>query len=70
MKYFKIGDRVTRSIYMDDGTWRIKGDSCLPGPQKHGTVINIIKDAESKMYDLVYVRFDDNSIKRYFQFEK
>ena len=37
-----IGDRVKREIYMDDGTWMKSGDNCLPGPLKHGTIINKI----------------------------
>lgn len=35
----KNGDRVTREVYMDDGTWARLGDKCLPqSPLRHGTV--------------------------------
>lgn len=49
------GERVTREIYMDDGTWRREGDKCLPGPLKHGTVIDRVKNRS----DAVLVRWDD-----------
>jgi hypothetical protein len=38
MKDFFIGDRVSREIYLDDGTWNELGDVCLPSPLKYGTV--------------------------------
>ena len=38
----KIGNRVTRPVYMDNGVWQKRGDSCLPeSPLLHGTVIEI-----------------------------
>ncbi|SRR6266446_5093296 len=42
---FEIGDRVTRLIFLDDGTWTREGDPCLArSPLKHGTVVNVRKD--------------------------
>lgn len=56
---WKIGDRVTRKKYMDDGTWNKLGDSCLDeSPLKHGT---IIKSDAGISRDAVVVRFDDGS---------
>jgi hypothetical protein len=35
-----LGMRVTRKVFMDDGTWSRYGDGCLNrSPLKHGTVI-------------------------------
>lgn len=35
------GDRVTRPIFMDDGTWVREGDTCLQrSPRRHGTVVD------------------------------
>ena len=34
-----LGSRVTRKVFMDDGTWRREGDDCLSrSPLKHGVV--------------------------------
>ena len=41
MSRFKVGDRVTRSLFLDDGTWARLGDSCLPGPMLHGKVTKV-----------------------------
>lgn len=47
-----LGATVTRPVYLDDGTWQQRGDECLPGPQRLGTVI---KD-EGRT---IVVRWDD-----------
>lgn len=37
---WNIGDRVTREVYLDDGTWTKRGDSCLKdSPLLHGEVV-------------------------------
>ena len=36
---FDTGDRVTRPVFMDDGTWDIEGDVCLArSPLRHGVI--------------------------------
>ncbi len=48
-----LGARVTRPIFMDDGTWMQHGDKCLPkSPLRRGLVIKI-EHAE------ITVRWDD-----------
>lgn len=47
-----LGACVTRPVYLDDGTWQQRGDECLPGPLRRGTVI---EDAGRT----VVVRWDD-----------
>ena len=59
MKRWKAGNRITRQIYLDDGTWQIKGDSCLSqSPLRHGEVLYV----EGRE---VIVRFDDGAIRKY-----
>lgn len=29
-----VGDRVSREVYMDDGTWQREGDACLDWQSK------------------------------------
>ena len=49
------GDRVTRTVYSDDGTWNREGDACLPfSPRYHGVVIRRSDERE----DEVFVVFD------------
>lgn len=63
MSKWKVGDRVTRMLFMDDGTWHKNGDECLKhSPLKHGQVI--ITDANVSR-DAVIVRFDDGSVGMY-----
>ena len=41
----RVGDHVTRPVYLDDDTWALKGDACLPrSPLKHGVVLRVQKD--------------------------
>jgi hypothetical protein len=59
---WRVGDRVKRRVFMDDGTWSRRGDSCLEeSPWNHGTVkeINPFRD------DKVVVVFDDGSERVY-----
>lgn len=54
------GVRVNREIFLDDGTWARKGDSCLAkSPLKHGTALR----CEGQ---LVVVRWDDGQEQSYF----
>lgn len=40
VRKWNAGDRVTRTVYSDDGTWQREGDACLPfSPRYHGVVI-------------------------------
>jgi len=56
---WKVGDRVSRAVYMDDGTWDRHGDSCLENsPLKSGTVI---KSDAGISRDAVIVRWDDGT---------
>lgn len=37
---FEIDQRVTRPLYMDDGTWQREGDSCLDrSPLRRGSIV-------------------------------
>jgi len=39
---WKIGDRIQRESFMDDGTWARLGDACLKdSPMRTGTVVDI-----------------------------
>jgi hypothetical protein len=63
---WKVGDRVTRLQYMDDGTWSRLGDKCLPeSPLKHGTVIQSVTKNTSR--DAVTVLFDDGTERTYLE---
>jgi len=49
----KVGDRVSREVYMDDGTWAREGDQCLPrSPLRFGTIISVEVEG--------YWRYSDN----------
>lgn len=38
----KVGDRVSREVFIDDGTWDREGDSCLPrSPLRYGRVVKV-----------------------------
>lgn len=53
----QVGNRVTRELYMDDGTWQRLGDKCLPkSPLRHGTVIELDRVRSRGM---VKVRWDE-----------
>jgi hypothetical protein len=53
------GERVTRRVFLDDGTWNAEGDKCLAAsPLKHGTVLK-------RDHSGVWVRWDDNSVSVY-----
>lgn len=64
---WKLGDRVTREIYMDDGTWVREGDECLKrSPLKHGEVIAIDKSClNGPVEEFVHVRWDDGTVAIY-----
>lgn len=48
-----LGARVTRPIFLDDGTWMQHGDKCLPkSPLRRGLVIKAERDE-------ITVRWDD-----------
>jgi len=49
---WKFGDRVTRPVYLDDGTWRLAGDSCLKrSPLYRGTVVGRRDDEVIVVWD-------------------
>ena len=53
-----LGARVTRPIFLDDGTWMQHGDKCLPkSPLRHGLVIKAQRDE-------ITVRWDDGKEQR------
>ena len=60
---WRDGDRVTRELYMDDGTWARLGDKCLPhSPRMHGVVMH----RDPRRQDGVWVRWDfDGSMSMY-----
>lgn len=59
---WKAGDRVTREVFMDDGTWERLGDKCLGrSPLKHGEVV---KRSERRS-DEILVRWDDGTERAY-----
>lgn len=61
----RVGQRVSRQVYMDDGTWRRKGDSCLKtSPRRYGTVRHI----NEKVPETLYVEWDDGTTGTYFHF--
>ena len=66
----QVGDRVSRQIYLDDGTWNRKGDTCLKkSPLKYGTVMAFVvkKSSFGGVDDLVAVKWDgENREKNYF----
>ena len=53
---WRDGERVTRELYIDDGTWMRLGDKCLPrSPLRHGMVTRRDKTRR----DGVWVIWDD-----------
>jgi hypothetical protein len=64
MVEWKVGDRVTRQVFCDDGTWMKKGDSCLKrSPLRHGTVAKVYRPRRGApiMYDVLW---DPNEYRR------
>lgn len=56
------GERVTRKVFMDDGTWRREGDKCLSrSPLRHGKVMRRC----ASRGDTVLVQWDDGSMGRH-----
>ncbi len=56
--------------YMDDGTWRRKRDSCLPGPLKEGSVIDTWSEDSNPSHphdNRFRVKWDDGSESTYLQ---
>ena len=67
---WKPGDRVVRWKNMDNGVWAAKGDSCLPGPLRHGVVVRTYREPShyGGVYDLVEVLFDDGLVKSFLKY--
>lgn len=62
LRRWRAGDRVTRQVVMDDGTWQRQGDKCLArSPLKHGEVL---KRSERRS-DEIIVRWDDGTERAY-----
>lgn len=60
MSKFKVGDKVTRKLYLDNGTWARRGDDCLKhSPVLHGVVMEIRNDGHR---DINVVNFDDGLV--------
>jgi hypothetical protein len=63
IKKHKVGDRVSRMVFCDDGTWNKFGDKCLSSsPKRFGVVISRF----SRRDDEILVRFDDGEEKSYY----
>ena len=63
MRKWQPGDRVTRTVYSDDGTWQREGDACLPySPLYRGVVVRRSTDRD----DEVVVVFDGTTTERCF----
>ncbi len=57
------GDRITRNVYMDDGTFSREGDKCLPfSPKYHGKVVRRATHRD----DEVVVVFDGTTREKWF----
>lgn len=60
---WQLGDRVTRQIYLDDGTWSRRGDVCLKdSPLRHGTVF----ERSLRRNDEVIVIWDNSTERKYY----
>ena len=58
---WQAGDRVTRELYLDDGTWEKLGDKCLPqSPLRHGLVTR----RDAMWSDGIWVLWDDATNER------
>ena len=63
VRKWEAGDRVTRRVYSDDGTWNTEGDPCLRhSPKYHGTVVRRSEDRD----DEVVVIFDGTRTEKRF----
>ena len=60
-RHHAVGARVTRLLYLDDGTWARAGDACLPGPLRHGVVLSVGPPGELGL-PLHVVQWDDGAI--------
>ncbi len=59
----KVGQKVYREVYLDDGTWNRKGDKCLVNsPLKYGTIKSY--DTNHKTYK---VQWEDGKIGDYYE---
>ena len=65
----KVGDRVSRKVYMDDGTWNNLGDDCLKdSPLKYGRVIAVVPENDKSNALLLYrVKWDNGNTVHYFE---
>jgi len=67
----KVGDRVTRKLFMDDGTWWRNDDRCLKhSPLRHGIVIKVYTkdsniDGLKWTNDVIDVQWDDGETRTY-----
>lgn len=51
---WKVGDRASRQVFLDDGTWARNGDKCLSySPRRFGTIVAVLARS-------VRVQFDDS----------
>lgn len=71
---YNVGDKYSRLVFLDDGTWSRHDDRVLKySPVKHGVVIKCYKVKGSKILggyidDVIDVRFEDGTIKQYLNF--
>lgn len=65
---FRVGDRVTRELFMDDGTWSREGDACLDrSPLRHGEVVRSYGEPDTGYGanpELYEVRWDDGTTRQ------
>lgn len=68
---WEIGDRVSRLLFMDDGTWWKHGDTCLKySPTRYGNIIKIYQkksciDGLKWTNNMIDVQWDDGETKSY-----
>ena len=52
---WKIGDRVTRPVVLDNGEWYRKGDACLKdSPLRHGEVVKVYCEGSAECIDVLW----------------
>jgi hypothetical protein len=62
IRHWLPGDRVTRMVFFDDGTWEREGDKCLSqSPLRRGVVTH----RSVERTDEVWVKFDDGGKDRF-----
>lgn len=64
MKSWKVGDRVTRPTFLDDGHWVREGDACIArSPLRHGIVAKVYRPRRGAplMFDVLW---DPNTYQR------